>query len=689
MKTLNLKLTHKMTLLVLLCMATLIGVATSAMIINKDSMMEGRKLKTQHLVESAYSTINYFYEEANKGTMTEAAAKSAALAAVEAQRYDEGGYFWINDMEPRMLMHPFSKDLVGKNIADFKDPNGVRIFSEFTATVRTHQQGFVSYAWPKGDSKEIYPKISFVKGFVPWGWVVGSGIYVDDVQADFITHAKKFAGIIGLIILLLGGVAYLIARSIIRPIGTAVIVANRLAIGDMSVAIPQGGRDEVGQLLTAMGTMVTSLREVSTLSKKIATGDLNVVILPRSEQDELMLALQEMVNSMKEVTIIAGKMAEGDLGVEVKLRSEQDGLMRALTILIASMQEVSSLSQEIADGNLLVEVTLRSEKDELMRAMHGMVQKLREVVEGVRVAADNVNSGSAAMSTGSEQMSQGATEQAASAEEVSASIEQMTANIRQNTDNSMQTEKIAVKAAADAERGGKAVEKTVVAMQEIATKIMIIEEIARQTNLLALNAAIEAARAGEHGRGFAVVAVEVRKLAERSQQAAAEINALSMSSVEVAQNAGALLKEMVPSIQKTAELVQEIAAASREQDTGAEQINKAIQQLDQVIQQNASASEEIAATAEELSSQAEQLTDMIGFFRIDSGHAGIVPLRSAKATEPIMKSHAHKSATIGSHTPTNPSHRQLGKGLHGGTGRNVHLNLGRENDALDAEFERF
>ena len=687
MKNLNLKLTHKMTLLVLLCMATLIGVATSAMIINKDSMMEGRKQKTQHLVESSYSTINYFYQQALKGAMTEAAAKTAALAAVETQRYDESGYFWINDMEPRMIMHPFSKELVGKNLADIKDPNGVRLFSEFVETVRSHQSGFVSYYWPKGDSKENYPKVSYVKGFAPWGWVVGSGIYVDDVEADFIAHAKKFAGVIGLIVLTLGGIAYLIARSIVRPIGLAVTVANHLAIGDMSVAIPSGGRDEVGQLLTAMGAMVVSLREVSILSKKIATGDLEVEIRPRSEQDELMLALQGMVDSMKDVTVIAGKMAEGDLNVEIKLRSEKDGLMRALTILVASMQDVSKLSQEIADGNLLVEVTLRSEKDELMRAMHGMVQKLREVVEGVRIAADNVNSGSGAMSTGSEQMSQGATEQAASAEEVSASIEQMTANIRQNTDNSMQTEKIAVKAAADAERGGKAVEKTVVAMQEIASKIMIIEEIARQTNLLALNAAIEAARAGEHGRGFAVVAVEVRKLAERSQQAAAEINDLSMSSVEVAQNAGALLKEMVPSIQKTAELVQEIAAASREQDSGAEQIAKAIQQLDQVIQQNASASEEIASTAEELSSQAEQLTDMIGFFRIDSGKAGLIPLRGSKTNETVGKSHTHKTA--GGHGATSSAHRQVGKGQHFGTGRNTHLNLGRENDALDAEFERF
>ncbi len=192
----------------------------------------------------------------------------------------------------------------------------------------------------------------------------------------------------------------------------------------------------------------------------------------------------------------------------------------------------------------------------------------------------------------------------------------MSSNIRQNADNAIQTEKIASKSATDAQEGGKAVLETVAAMKDIAGKISIIEEIARQTNLLALNAAIEAARAGEHGKGFAVVASEVRKLAERSQRAAAEISELSSTSVGVAESAGNMLSKIVPDIQKTAELVLEISASSREQDAGAEQINKAIQQLDQVIQQNAGASEEMASTAEELASQAEQLQSTIAFFKI-------------------------------------------------------------------------
>jgi methyl-accepting chemotaxis protein len=196
-------------------------------------------------------------------------------------------------------------------------------------------------------------------------------------------------------------------------------------------------------------------------------------------------------------------------------------------------------------------------------------------------------------------------------------MEEMAANIMQNADNAHQTEKIAIKAAEDALEGGKAVSETVTAMQEIASRISIIEDIARQTNMLALNAAIEAARAGEHGKGFAVVAAEVRKLAERSQLAAGEINRLSMSSVQVTEHAGQLITQIVPAIQKTADLVQEITAASNEQKTGAEQINKALQQLDQVIQQNAAGAEEMASTSHELKGQSDNLQNVLSFFKID------------------------------------------------------------------------
>jgi methyl-accepting chemotaxis protein len=325
-----------------------------------------------------------------------------------------------------------------------------------------------------------------------------------------------------------------------------------------------------------------------------------------------------------------GRLAKGDVNFTLatdpsdsdtnEVKQTFEAIAAAVNSSVQATRNISEAAKLIANGDLTVEIQERSAEDELMLSLASMVRKLSDVVSEVKSAADNVAAGSQELSSSSEEMSQGASEQAAAAEEASSSMEQMSSNIRQNADNAIQTEKIAAKSAMDAQEGGKAVAQTVHAMKEIAGKISIIEEIARQTNLLALNAAIEAARAGEHGKGFAVVASEVRKLAERSQKAAAEISELSSSSVEVAEKAGEMLNRMVPDIQKTAELVQEISAACREQDSGAEQINKAIQQLDQVIQQNAGASEEMSSTAEELSSQAEQLQSSIAFFKVD-GHA--------------------------------------------------------------------
>ena len=273
-----------------------------------------------------------------------------------------------------------------------------------------------------------------------------------------------------------------------------------------------------------------------------------------------------------------------------------------------------------------------------------LFKNMGEIVTMIFSSADNVASGSQEMSATSEQMAEGAAEQAASAEEASAAMEEMSSNITQNAGNSRETQNIAVKAAEDAIRGGQAVKKTVEAMRQIADKILIIEEIARQTNMLALNAAIEAARAGEHGKGFAVVADAVRKLAERSQAAAGEISTISSSSVEIAEQAGEMLDLIVPDIQKTADLVQEINAACSEQQTGAGEINQSMQQLDQVIQLNAASSEELSATAEELSSQAEVLKEIIG--RLDNSQknrskaeAETLPGRppAAKKAKPLYK----------------------------------------------------
>ncbi|MEJ2688368.1 MAG: methyl-accepting chemotaxis protein [Deltaproteobacteria bacterium] len=400
--------------------------------------------------------------------------------------------------------------------------------------------------------------------------------------------------------------------------------------------------------------------------------------------------LQQEASSQKEylekqVAMLIEKLERFSLGeLSIEFSAERDDeiakVINSLNKVLGNLRILVQAAEQIAAGDLTARVNALSDKDTLGMALRGMVAKLKEVVGDVITAADNVASGSNQMSSTSEEMSQGATVQASSAEEASASMEQMAANIRQNADNAQQTEKIAMQSAKDAQEGGKAVTKTVSAMKQIAEKISIIEEIARQTDLLALNAAIEAARAGEHGKGFAVVASEVRKLAERSQTAAAEIGKLSTSSVEIAEGAGTMLAKLVPDIQRTAELVQEISSASVEQNSGAEQVNIALQQLDQIIQQNASSSEELSSTAEELAAQADQLQHSISFFRLEQeGRRG----RSSQARKIEQK--ALPRTTHFKKTGQEP------KGKAKGKADSVVYDLSGEEglDKYDKEFERY
>lgn len=344
------------------------------------------------------------------------------------------------------------------------------------------------------------------------------------------------------------------------------------------------------------------------------------------EQIDTMVMMTGFEN--EELEDLAQSMAKKMLIIMVCVSGAVFVIVIIVLILIGSsiitpVTRLAEMNKRISEGDLKVDMaSVRSmqTKDEigaLTEASAKMVEKLSNLISQIRASAQKTAENARIIAQGTGNLSQGTSEQAASTEEASAAIEEMNATIKQNADNAVQTEKIALKSAQDAEEGGNAVSLTVSAMKEIASKILIIKEISRQTDLLALNAAIEAARAGEHGKGFAVVAAEVRKLAERSQISASEIGELSRSSVAIAEQAGDKLTRLVPDIQRTAELVQEISASSREQANSADQINTSLQQLNEVVQQNAAAVEEMASIAGELSDVAEQLENQVAFFSID------------------------------------------------------------------------
>ena len=286
-------------------------------------------------------------------------------------------------------------------------------------------------------------------------------------------------------------------------------------------------------------------------------------------------------------------------------------------LLRVPLEKSISQVKEISEGNLLLKTEKSNSENEfgiLNNSLHILGERLRMIIKEVANNSDNLVSASTQVSDASQQLSQGANEQASSIEEVSSTMEEISANIDQNTQNSQLTEKTSVEANIGIQEVAKRAGNAVEANKEIADKITIINDISFQTNILALNAAVEAARAGEHGKGFAVVAAEVRKLAERSKIAAEEIVGLAQKSLELAQGAGEVMYEVMPKIDNTTKLLQEISAASLEQNNGAGQVNNAIQQLNNVTQQNAASSEELATSAEELASQAEQLRNAISYF---------------------------------------------------------------------------
>ncbi|PID73844.1 MAG: hypothetical protein CSB33_01560 [Desulfobacterales bacterium] len=527
----------------------------------------------------------------------------------------EKGYAVLADANGRILAHP-DKSLI---LADFSS-------SEFGRAMMQQKTGEYSYRFRE----------RFVHSHLQTAASTGWFVVVRADHEDIFSPLKKLRAATARITIgmaaLIGVILWFIVAGVTRPIRQASEFADAVSRGDLTGDLSLNRKDEIGRLAASMLAMRQCIQdavsELTVLTGKIREGRLE----HRGDAGRFEGGWKGVIDGVNGVVdAFAGpfavvsdyveKIAAGELPRRISkvYAGDFNRIRKNLNELIDSSDTVTQLAYRLAAGDLTVNVVERSSNDRLMQALNKMVQKLAEITSSVRKAADQVALGSRHMQAASESMAEGASRQAASSEEASASMEEMASSTSQNADNAARTERIAVKAVEDAGRSLEAANKSVRAMKEIAREIVVVEDIAGQTNLLALNAAIEAARAGADGKGFAVVAMEIRKLSEKSRQSAERISDLSSSTMEIAEAAGGLLGDLMPDIGRTADLVQEISAASGQQSAGAQQLNRAIQDLEIVIQRNSSAAEEMSSTAAELSAQAIHLQEAVSFFRTPDG----------------------------------------------------------------------
>ncbi len=562
-----------------------------------DVLETGKRDQVRNVVQTARSVVQRFATDERDGRMTRAAAQAEARETLRQIRYGSNDYVFVIDRQPVMVMHPFDRKLEGQSLAEYKDPTGFRPFVAMTERVKSAGQGFVDYQWARPGADKPEDKISYVAGYEPWDWIIGSGVYVGDIRSAWANFAMKSGGIAAIVALLSIALAALIAGSVRTGIGRVTDRMAALAAGDTTSAVPfTGSRNEFGVMAGALGHFVEGASR-------------NAVLEAQARE--------------------AGRLTERKLA-DVSRAHEEAGREQRLVVTTTA-----EALRELAVGNLAHRIldSFPTEYETLRTDFNGAMDQLQDALLKVVASSGEMGARTGEIAHAADDLSRRTEHQAASIEQTAAALDQITATVRKTSDGATVARDVVTSAKADAELSGEVVNGAVSAMAEIAKSaehissiIGIIDEIAFQTNLLALNAGVEAARAGEAGRGFAVVASEVRALAQRSAGAAKEIKALISSSasqvkegVDLVGQAGQALTRIVSQVAEINSVVMEIAASAKEQAIGLAEVNTAVNEMDQVTQQNAAMVEQSTGLSHALSQEATELTRLMARFRLDAG----------------------------------------------------------------------
>jgi methyl-accepting chemotaxis protein len=580
-------------------------------------LMEQEKLKVRNVVEVVYQQIAQGARAVEERHLPPAEAQQEVMRHIKELRYNGSEYFWINDLTPRMIMHPTQPNLDGKDLSEVKDPQGRFLFREFVKVCQDKGDGFVAYLWPKPGETQPVPKLSYVKLYQPWGWIVGSGLYIDNFKAKIRSLHNFILAASGLSALVMIALAWSIGRGVKRSINRGCSFAAAVASGDMTETLEVRSADEIGVLGNSLNTMVADLKAMI-VRITATTRELGAT------SEEIALATHSMILSAEQQTADVAETSAAAQQIQQQIDSvtkDVTGLNESATRSSSSVQELAASIEEVARHMEKLVLSVGGISDSIT----GMAGSIRQIDGGVQTLTDTSS-------------------------ETASSVLEFDTSIRQIEAYAKESAAISDKLRGDAETGQQAVEETIAgidviirasritsdAMSDLSLKahsigsiVTVIDEIAAQTNLLALNASIISAQAGEHGKGFGVVATEIKQLAERTGRSTKEIadtikgiqeqmkravSAIADSEESIkaggklSQKAGDALGKVVGGVTQTAQQMSEIARATREQARGSELIRSAMEQV-------ATMTQTIAATTGQLRAGSELINGEVGKVR--------------------------------------------------------------------------